>query len=73
MSDSVTDYNYVGDTQISASIKNTNANRYTLGEIFTTEILKSFNNLFGTYREYIFAYFTIYFCIMLFLLLWTIN
>jgi len=43
MSDSVTNYNYVGDTKISESIKKTNANICTLGEIFLTEILKSFS------------------------------
>jgi len=42
MSDSVTYYNYVGDTTISVSIKKTNANKCTLSEIFLTEILKSF-------------------------------
>ena len=39
MSDSVTNYNYVGDTKISVSIKKTNANKCTLSEIFLTEIL----------------------------------
>ena len=43
MSDSVTNYNYVGDTQISVSIKKSNANTCTLSEIFLTEILKSFS------------------------------
>ena len=44
MSDSVTNYNYVGDTKISVSIKKkTNANKCTLSEIFLTEILKSFS------------------------------
>ena len=43
MSDSVTNYNYAGDTKISASIKKTNANNGTLSEIFLTEILKSFS------------------------------
>jgi len=43
MSDSVTNYNYVGDTKISVSIKKTYANKYTLSEIFLTEILKSFS------------------------------
>ena len=42
MSDSVTSYNYVGDTKISVSIKKTNANKCTLSEIFLTEIVKSF-------------------------------
>jgi len=42
MSDSVTNYNFVGDTKISVSIKITNANKCTLSEIFLTEILKSF-------------------------------
>jgi len=41
MSDSVTNYNYVGDTKISVSIKKTNADKCTLSEIFLTEILKS--------------------------------
>ena len=40
MFDSVTNYNYVGDTKISVSIKKTNANKCTLSEIFLTEILK---------------------------------
>jgi len=43
MSDSVTNYNYVGDTKISISIKKTNANKCTLSEIFLTEISKSFS------------------------------
>ena len=43
MSDSVTNYNYVGDTKISVSIKKPNANKCTLSEIFLTEILKSFS------------------------------
>ena len=43
MSDSVTNYNNVGDTKISVSIKKTNANKCTLSEIFLTEILKSFS------------------------------
>ena len=34
MSDSVTKYNYVGDTKISALIKKPNANKCTLSEIF---------------------------------------
>jgi len=44
MSDSVTKYNYVGDTKISVSIKKANANKCTLSEIFLTEILKSFSH-----------------------------
>jgi len=43
MSDSVTNYNYVGDTKISASIIKTNANKCTLSEMILTEILKSFS------------------------------
>ena len=43
MSDSVTNYNYVGNTKVSVSIKKTNANKCTLSEIFLTEILKSFS------------------------------
>ena len=43
MSDSVTNYNNVGDTKISVSIKKTNANKCTLSEIFLTEILKLFS------------------------------
>ena len=43
MSESVTNYTYVGDTKISVSIKKTNANKCTLSEIFLTEILKSFS------------------------------
>jgi len=42
MSDSVTNYNYVEDTKVSVSIKKANANKYTLSEIFLSEILKSF-------------------------------
>ena len=45
MSDSVTNYNFLGDTKISVSIKNTNADKCTLSEIFLTEILKSFSAL----------------------------
>jgi len=41
MSDYVNNYNYVGDTKISVSIKTTNANKCTLSEIFLTEISKS--------------------------------
>ena len=37
-SDSVTNYNYVGDTEESVSIKNTNAKKCTLSEIFLSEI-----------------------------------
>ena len=43
MSDSVTNYIYVGNTKVSVSIKKTNANKCTLSEIFLTEILKSFS------------------------------
>jgi len=43
MSNSVTNYNYVGDIKISVSIKKTNANKCTLSEMFLTEILKSFS------------------------------
>ena len=43
MSNSVTNYNYVGDTKINVSIKKTNANKCTLSEIFLTKILKSFS------------------------------
>jgi len=39
MSDSVTNYNYVGGTKISVSTKKTNANKCTLSVIFLTEIL----------------------------------
>jgi len=42
MSDSFTNYNYVGNTKVSVSIKKTYANKCTLSEIFLTEILKSF-------------------------------
>ena len=42
MSESVTNYNYVGDTKVSVSIKKTNVNKCTLSEIFLSEILKSF-------------------------------
>ena len=41
MSDYVTNYNYVGDTKISVSIKKTNANKCTKSKIFLTEVLKS--------------------------------
>jgi len=40
MSDSVTNYSYIGNTKVSESIKKTNANKCTLSEIFLTEILK---------------------------------
>jgi len=44
MSDSVTNYNYVGDTKISVSIKTLmQTNKCTLSEIFLTEIFKSFS------------------------------
>ena len=43
MSDSFTNYNYVGNTKVSVSIKKTYANKCTLCEIFLTEILKSFS------------------------------
>jgi len=43
MSDSVTNYNYVGGTKISVSINKTNTNKCTLSDIFLTEILKSFS------------------------------
>ena len=43
MSDSVTNYNYVGNSKVSVWIKKTNANKCTLSEIFLTEILKSFS------------------------------
>jgi len=43
LSDSFTNYNYVGNTQVSVSIKKTYANKCTLSEIFLTEILKSFS------------------------------
>jgi len=43
MSDYVTYYNYVENTKVSVSIKETNANKCTLSEIFLTEILKSFS------------------------------
>ena len=42
MSDSFTNYNYVGNTKVSVSIKKTYANKCTLSEIFLTKILKSF-------------------------------
>ena len=43
MSDYFTNYNYVGNTKVSVSIKKTYANKCTLSEIFLTEILKSFS------------------------------
>jgi len=39
MSEFVTNYNYVGNTQVSVPIKKTNAKQCTLSEIFLTEIL----------------------------------
>ena len=42
MSDSFTNYNYVGNTKVSVSIKKTYANKCTLSEIFLTEILDVF-------------------------------
>jgi len=47
MSDSFTNYNYVGNTKVIVSIKKTYANKCTLSEIFLTEILKSFCVLIG--------------------------
>ena len=38
LSDSFTNYNYVGNTKVSVSIKKTLANKCTLSEIFLTEI-----------------------------------
>ena len=38
LSDSFTNYNYVGNTKVSVSIKKTSANKCTLSEIFLTEI-----------------------------------
>ena len=43
MCDSVTNYNYVGNTKVSVSIKKNNANKCTLSEILLTEIFKSFS------------------------------
>ena len=43
MSDSFTNYNYVGNTKVSVSIKKTYANKCTLSDMFLTEILKSFS------------------------------
>jgi len=43
LSDSFTNYNNVGNTKVSVSIKKTYANKCTLSEIFLTEILKSFS------------------------------
>jgi len=43
MSDSVTNYNYVGNTKVGVLIKKTNSNKSTLSEIFLSEILKSFS------------------------------
>ena len=42
LSDCFTNYNYVGNTKVSVSIKKTYANKCTLSKIFLTEILKSF-------------------------------
>ena len=38
--DPVNNYNYVEDIKVSVSIKKINANKYTLSEIFLSEILK---------------------------------
>ena len=38
LSDSFTNYNYVGNTKVSVSIKKTSANKCTLSDIFLTEI-----------------------------------
>jgi len=43
LSDSFTNYNNVGNTKVSVSIKKTYANKCTLSESFLTEILKSFS------------------------------
>jgi len=43
MSDSFTNYSYVGNTKVSVSTKKSYANKCTLSEIFLTEILKSFS------------------------------
>ena len=43
LSNSFTNYNNVGNTKVSVSIKKTYANKCTLSEIFLTEILKSFS------------------------------
>ena len=43
MSDSFTNYNYVGNKEVSVSIKKTYANKCTISETFLTEILKSFS------------------------------
>jgi len=43
LSDSFTNYNNVGNTKVSVSIKKTYANKCTLSNIFLTEILKSFS------------------------------
>ena len=43
LSDSFTNYNNVGNTKVSVSIKKTYANKCTLSEIFLTEISKSFS------------------------------
>ena len=50
MSDSVTNYNYVGDAKISVSIKNTYAKKCTLSEIFLSEILKRFSTFYSGNR-----------------------
>ena len=42
LSDSFNNYNYVGNTKVSESIKKTYVNKCTLSEIFLTEVLKSF-------------------------------
>ena len=50
MSDPVNNYNYIKDAKVSVSIKKTNANKCTLGEIFLSEILKRFSTFYSGYR-----------------------
>jgi len=45
LSDSFTNNNNVGNTKVSVLIKKTFANKYTLSEIFLTEILKSLSGV----------------------------
>jgi len=49
----VNNYNYVEDTQVIVSIKNTNANKCTLSEIFVSEILKPFSAFYPGCRAWV--------------------
>jgi len=43
MSDPVTNYSYIEDAKVSVSIKKTNANKFTLSEIFLSETREHFS------------------------------